>query len=598
MFTVVVTEKGGNQRRIGFDEESVSIGRVQGNEVILPKGNVSKRHAKVELKNGQFTVSDVESTNGTFVNGRRIQGPTPIFQGDKIYIGDFIVSLEGNEALLREDAPAAASKPISPVKPSARPPVPAPARHNAPVQKAELEEDKEQVQAEPQPEPDARKREKDEDVWDKGATLSSVVQTTIPSPPPSYETMESRSENKPESGKVDEESAVEGSPEADETEQLVFKLLDKVARQVKRIDRGSAPSKVDSGTAGTVRIAINESVEELIVQGKLPQQIDPYKLRGKVFRAAVDLGDLGLLLDDQAVEMIRVTGPNTATALKKGEWISVPCRYSDDASLIEALRCLGSGLEMRDDDVQGLSRYRLEEGYVVFATLPPAAVSGAAVVIDKTSGGHFGRAILGRQSLEPDAQELIENAIGYMARIGVAGGPSSARLNVIDEIVGMLPAGDFLVSVEDLPLLNTRRQGCVSLCTRPFGSNERGEQRLRTVLSSALHQEPSWISISGILADEAPFVLNSVAGRSGVVVEIPLYAVEPLHRELAATMAVSGSDISLSGASLLLNGAVDTILIAGRSPSGRAEVRRIISASLSAKGQWSPQTVYKKETKS
>ena len=41
MFSVVITEKGGAQRRTEFDKTEVTIGRVQGNDIILPKGNVS-----------------------------------------------------------------------------------------------------------------------------------------------------------------------------------------------------------------------------------------------------------------------------------------------------------------------------------------------------------------------------------------------------------------------------------------------------------------------------------------------------------------------------------------------------------------------------
>ena len=37
MFTVVITEKGGSQRTLEFDRPEITIGRVQGNDIILPK---------------------------------------------------------------------------------------------------------------------------------------------------------------------------------------------------------------------------------------------------------------------------------------------------------------------------------------------------------------------------------------------------------------------------------------------------------------------------------------------------------------------------------------------------------------------------------
>src|SRR5262245_55442805 len=94
MFTVIITEKGGEQRRMEFDKPEVSIGRVQGNDIILPKGNVSKRHSRIVLKDGKFIIVDIKSTNGTYVNGRKITSPLVIKENDKIYIGDFILSVE------------------------------------------------------------------------------------------------------------------------------------------------------------------------------------------------------------------------------------------------------------------------------------------------------------------------------------------------------------------------------------------------------------------------------------------------------------------------------------------------------------------------
>src|SRR5262244_284027 len=98
MFAIVVNEKGGEQKRLDFDKPEVTIGRVQGNDVILPKGNVSKRHSRIVLKDGKFIIVDLKSTNGTYVNGRKITSPLVIKPTDKVYIGDFILSVEDGEA--------------------------------------------------------------------------------------------------------------------------------------------------------------------------------------------------------------------------------------------------------------------------------------------------------------------------------------------------------------------------------------------------------------------------------------------------------------------------------------------------------------------
>ena len=94
MFTIIISEKGGAERRETFDKNEINVGRVQGNDLMLPKGNVSKHHARLLFRDSRFIVTDLKSTNGTYVNGRKISQATIVREGDKIYIGDFVLRLE------------------------------------------------------------------------------------------------------------------------------------------------------------------------------------------------------------------------------------------------------------------------------------------------------------------------------------------------------------------------------------------------------------------------------------------------------------------------------------------------------------------------
>jgi len=50
----------------------LSIGRVDGNDMIMPDYAISKQHAILEIKRGNYTIMDCGSTNGTMVNGKRL----------------------------------------------------------------------------------------------------------------------------------------------------------------------------------------------------------------------------------------------------------------------------------------------------------------------------------------------------------------------------------------------------------------------------------------------------------------------------------------------------------------------------------------------
>ncbi|MDP3277091.1 MAG: ATPase, T2SS/T4P/T4SS family [Deltaproteobacteria bacterium] len=97
MYKLVITEKGGPSKELDFDKDEVTIGRVPGNDIVLPGNNVSKRHSRVVRQDGRYFVVDLKSTNGTYLNGRRIMTPSPLRAGDKIFVGNFIIVLDGSD---------------------------------------------------------------------------------------------------------------------------------------------------------------------------------------------------------------------------------------------------------------------------------------------------------------------------------------------------------------------------------------------------------------------------------------------------------------------------------------------------------------------
>ena len=95
MIKLTMTEKGGEPKALSFDKDEVTIGRVSGNDIVLPKGNVSKRHSKLTLKDGHVEIADLKSTNGTYVNGKKITEVTPVGASDRVYVGDFLITIDG-----------------------------------------------------------------------------------------------------------------------------------------------------------------------------------------------------------------------------------------------------------------------------------------------------------------------------------------------------------------------------------------------------------------------------------------------------------------------------------------------------------------------
>lgn len=63
---------------------TASIGRSEGNDIMIAERHVSRQHAVINFRDGIFMISDLGSANGTFVNDRRLTEPFPLAHGDII----------------------------------------------------------------------------------------------------------------------------------------------------------------------------------------------------------------------------------------------------------------------------------------------------------------------------------------------------------------------------------------------------------------------------------------------------------------------------------------------------------------------------------
>lgn len=69
------------------------IGRAPSNDLCIPSPAVSKVHAQIIAAGDAVLIRDLSSTNGTFVNGRKIDAPTPVGDGDLLQFADIEFSL-------------------------------------------------------------------------------------------------------------------------------------------------------------------------------------------------------------------------------------------------------------------------------------------------------------------------------------------------------------------------------------------------------------------------------------------------------------------------------------------------------------------------
>jgi pSer/pThr/pTyr-binding forkhead associated (FHA) protein len=113
----------------------VNIGRADYNDIVLPDESVSTTHAKLQRREGVWVLVDLDSTNGTFVDGEPVKGETPLAPGATVRFGDVSAVFEPTDdaAGVAKGGGTRMIEKMTMVPPPAPAPAPAPAPPPAPA---------------------------------------------------------------------------------------------------------------------------------------------------------------------------------------------------------------------------------------------------------------------------------------------------------------------------------------------------------------------------------------------------------------------------------------------------------------------------------
>ena len=88
-----VREPDGTERTVEVDGTPLDLGRSPDNRLVIPDARVSRRHGRLQARRGALVYTDLGSTNGSRVNGIRVDeiraGP-----GDRVQVGDTVLVVE------------------------------------------------------------------------------------------------------------------------------------------------------------------------------------------------------------------------------------------------------------------------------------------------------------------------------------------------------------------------------------------------------------------------------------------------------------------------------------------------------------------------
>lgn len=129
---LVLVKPDGSTVDVPMKRPRIVIGREKKCDIRIPTPAVSREHCEVRVENGQIMVRDMGSSNGTYVNAKRVQ-ESELKAGDVVGIGPTVFVVRVNGAPAQVDGPAALAK--------AAPPPPVAAHKAGPAKKPAMDED-------------------------------------------------------------------------------------------------------------------------------------------------------------------------------------------------------------------------------------------------------------------------------------------------------------------------------------------------------------------------------------------------------------------------------------------------------------------------
>jgi len=534
MYAVVITDEGGVRRRLDFSKPELTVGRVQGNDIVLSKRNVSKQHARLRLEDEQAVVIDLNSTNGTWVNGRKITAAQPLKQGDKIYIADFIITLEPADE--RSDTDGSMLRVSEPPPLPPKPAMPMPT--SIPVRRSMAARRPTPAGADtPESEPSSRA-------------------TSLPARGQRGETNLPRIRSKTETG------ISIGDP--------LNTLLSRLAERMD-IDNVDPAAMKNQERWSAARAAIAETFLAMQTDGLVHADLDMRSVAHSVLHEAVGLGALDDLLSDESVRAIVVNGPERIF-VDKGEGLETSeLKFSSESALHRVARRLAAE---SDQTLEGrpVIHGRLSFGPSLTIMQPPLVMKGPMIELRIQDPSSLEQ-LAENGWMSPDAATYLMKAVAECRNIVIAGPRGSGVTQLMSALMRELPDAENAVTIETIPELDVDRDRVISLTAADSGIT------LSEAIAHGARLPADHLVINDLTGPDTMTALTAALGREpGHLLGVHCWSTKDAIEGLMLAAGSSGAERAYV-AQLIAN-AVDLVVSMQRGPEGKR-----VSAILEVQGQ-------------
>ena len=515
-FSVILTEKGGSTQRLDFESEEITIGRVDENDICLPKGNISKKHTRIVVKDGKIIVLDLKSTNGTYVNGNKLAGPQVISADDKVYIGDFILNVEPPDL-----APARTNGEPQDGDAMAEMPTMTPARPQYVAGEATHRD------GQPQPLPPVQRISP---IGDYGRTLQLAHDRLI-------EALDLR--------RLDLDAL--GSDELWEKSEAALRQI------VARMDQtGELDPHVDREQL------VQDVLDEALGLGPL----EPYLADETVSEIMVNGPNQVYVEREGCLERVEKAFSSSQAVLAVIERIVAPLgRHVDESSpLVDA--------RLRDG-----SRVN---AIIPPLALKGPCLTIRKFKRELLTMEH----LIGYGTLTPQIAQFLDACVKVRRNLVISGGTGSGKTTLLNILSGCIPEQERIVTIEDAAELQLAQEHWIQLESRPPNIEGKGQITIRDLVRNALRMRPDRIVVGECRGGEALDMLQAMnTGHDGSLTTLHANSTRDALARLETMVLMSGMDLPVRAIREQIASAVHLVIQETRFADGSRKVTAISEVS-------------------
>ena len=488
-----------------FEAAEISIGRLDSNDLVLPKTNVSKSHARLSYKEGRYVIADLQSTNGTFVNGRRIHGPVALRRGDKVYIGDFILGL-ADSVVSRK----AAEKPTSAIRPPSSNPFHSQQQDEGPTRlfmtpfsmppKAESDHQGLLATFPPRDEISLSPPRAPSNAPPASASPASSIRPhrqTHSRPPARVED--------PHSAQGPHTSPAVLTPSL-RLQGALATLMERLSEKLPIFESHERAFPSDMGAK------LDELIEGMAREGVVGPDLDRRFLRESAISEAVGLGPLDRLLRNQSVREVVVDAPSRILADLGGGLSPVSSFFSTSRAVEVVAKRLLARASVEFDEHESLHEAILPDGSHVTVLGAPLTKTGVLFSVRCPRRSTVSpESLITEGMLNTNMLQLLRDAVRARLNILVTGVRGRNVADVLSALAGLAPDHERLVSIEREPRLAIAHPQVIAL-------SRHGQHALpcAALLEQASRLRCDRLVMDEITFDDAPATLMMAASARGM----------------------------------------------------------------------------------